>query len=275
MTNALLDTKLVTLKNEKRLRVARLGAGPQLVLLHGYPENLQIWSRLAPRLAERNEVVAFDWPGQGYSDEWSGGATPQLLAKRLLALLDELQIERPTVVGMDMGGQPALAFAAMFPERISRLVVMNSLVFGDERTSWEIRWLRKFGFNRFALRVLARVIFWRAEGTFLPRGTKLDCELRGDFWTAFRRPEVRRFISKMCAGYQGALPDLPALYRQIACPMMVVWGDGDKHFPLVQAERLHEAISHSTLRVIRGGTHWMVLDRAEEIAAAIGPASSH
>ena len=67
----------------KRLRVARLGKGPPLVLLHGYPDNLQVWNRLAPRLATQLEVVAFDWPGMGYSDEWPGGATPQLLAKRL------------------------------------------------------------------------------------------------------------------------------------------------------------------------------------------------
>ncbi|HEY7544564.1 MAG TPA: alpha/beta fold hydrolase, partial [Blastocatellia bacterium] len=61
--------------NGKRLRVARAGSGPPLVLLHGYPDNLQIWSRLAPLLGERFEVIAFDWPGMGRSELWSGGAT--------------------------------------------------------------------------------------------------------------------------------------------------------------------------------------------------------
>ncbi|HUQ68371.1 MAG TPA: alpha/beta fold hydrolase [Planctomycetaceae bacterium] len=90
----LLETTFARLSNDKRLRVARLGAGPPLVLLHGYPENLQLWCRLAPLLARRYEVVAFDWLGQGSSDEWPGGATPQLLARRLLTILDELQVER-------------------------------------------------------------------------------------------------------------------------------------------------------------------------------------
>ena len=220
-------------------------------------------------LAARFEVLAFDWPGMGYSDEWPGGATPQLMAKRLLAILDELRIEKPIVVGLDMGGQPAVVFAAAYPERIERLVVMNSLVFGNERTSWEIRWLRKFGFNRFALRYLPGIIFRRAESTFLPRGTALDRAMRDDFWTAFQQPQVRRFVSKMCAGYQGTLPQLPALYRQITCRTLVLWAEHDKHFPLVQARRLHETIRSSDLSVVAGGTHWMALWRATEVAEQI------
>lgn len=199
----LLDTERLMLSNGKHLRIARLGHGPPIVLLHGYPENLQVWSHLAPLLADRFEVIAFDWPGMGESDEWPGGATPQLLAKRLLGIFEELRLTRPTVVGIDMGGQPALTFAAMFPDRIQRLVVMNSLVFGDEQTSWEIRWLRKFGFNRFALRTLPGLIFRRAEHTFLPRGQHLGAQLRNDFWRSFQRSSVRRFISKMCGGLSG------------------------------------------------------------------------
>ena len=53
---------------------------------------------MAPLLADRFEVIAFDWPGMGYSDEWPGGATPHLLAKRLLTILDELKLQRPTSV---------------------------------------------------------------------------------------------------------------------------------------------------------------------------------
>ena len=109
---SLLKTSIELLDNGKRLRVARLGTGPPIVMLHGYPENLQVWSRIAPLLAKQQEVIAFDWPGMGYSEAWPGGATPKLMADRLVSILDEWQIYKPTIVGMDMGGQPALAFAA-------------------------------------------------------------------------------------------------------------------------------------------------------------------
>ncbi len=258
----LLATQRLHLSNGKHLRIFRSGNGPPIVLLHGYPENLQIWSQVAPLLADHFEVIAFDWPGMGYSDEWPGGTTPQLLARRLLLILDELRVSRPTVLGLDMGGQPALAFAAMYSDRIQRLIVMNSLVFGDEQTSWEIRWLRKFGFNRFVLRTLPGLIFRRAERTFLSRGERLDARLRSDFWTAFQKSAVRRFISKMCAGYQGTLSQLPEMYRTIRCPTLVLWAEHDKHFPLIQARRLHEAIRGSRLSIIREATHWMPLTHA-------------
>jgi pimeloyl-ACP methyl ester carboxylesterase len=265
----MLTTREETLPNGKRLRTARLGQGPPLVFLHGYPDNLQIWCELAPRLAERCQVIAFDWPGTGYSEEWPGGATPMHMAERLLTLLDFWGIERAGVVGLDMGGQPALAFAAAHPERVHRLVVMNSLVFGDEKTSWEIRVLRKFGWNRLILRRFPRLVFHRAKATFLPHGIKLPTDLEADLWNAFRRPPVRAFIAKMCAGYEGTLARLPDLYRRIACPTLVLWGGQDKHFPPRHAERLHGAIAGSRLEIIPGAAHWMPWYCAEEVAARL------
>jgi pimeloyl-ACP methyl ester carboxylesterase len=266
----MLATTRETLPNGRALRVARLGSGPPLVLLHGYPDNLQIWCELAPRLADRCRVIAFDWPGMGYSEAWPGGATPTHQADRLLALLDAWGIDRAGVVGLDMGGQPALAFAARHPERVRCLVVMNSLVFGDEETSWEIRLLRKFGWNRFILRRLPWLVFRRARGTFLPRGVALPDDLRADLWDGFRQPAVRAFIAKLCAGYQGTLPRLPELYARIRCPTLVLWAERDKHFPPRHAQRLHAAVAGSRLEVVPGAEHWMPWYLAEAVAARMG-----
>jgi pimeloyl-ACP methyl ester carboxylesterase len=220
-------------------------------------------------LADRFEVIAFDWPGMGYSDEWPGGATPVHLANRLLALVNYWGFETITLVGMDMGGQPALAFAAKYPDRVQHLVVMNSLVFGDEATSWEIRILRQFGWNRLILRRLPQIVFRRAEQTFLPHDIRLSDRLRTDFWGAFRDQEVRTFISKMCAGYQGTLLSLPQLYPTIKCPTLVMWGEHDKHFPPVHAQRLQAAIPGSKLQIVPRAGHWMAWTMAEALAVQI------
>jgi pimeloyl-ACP methyl ester carboxylesterase len=266
----LLATTTLTAPGGRCLRVARLGGGPPLVLLHGYPDNLQIWCELAPKLADRFTVIAPDWPGMGYSDAWPGGATPFHMADRLLVLLDLWGLDRVALAGLDMGGQPALTFAARHPDRVSHLVVMNSLVQWDEATSWEIRVLRRFGWNRLILRRLPGVVFRRAERTFLPPGVQLPLDLRADFWTAFRRPEVRAFIAKMCSGYQGTLPRLPELYRTITTPTLILWAGRDKHFPIAHAERLHAAIPNSHLQVLRDAEHWMPWYLATELASPIG-----
>jgi len=266
----MLPAAIETLPNGRRVRVARLGKGPPLVLLHGYPDTLQIWSELALRLAGEASVIAFDWPGLGQSEPWPGGATPFHLADRLATLLDAWGLDRVDVAGLDMGGQPALAFAARHPGRIRRLVVMNSLVWWDEATSWEIRVLRRFGWNRLILRRLPGVVFRRAERTFLPRGVRLPPDLRADFWGAFGRPEVRAFLAKMCAGYQGTLPRLPELYRAITCPTLILWAGQDRHFPRAQAERLHDAIPGSALQVLPDARHWMPWHDSADVADRIG-----
>jgi pimeloyl-ACP methyl ester carboxylesterase len=265
----MLPTKLELLSSGHRLRIARFGSGPPVVFLHGYPDNLQIWSELATRLADHFEVIAFDWPGMGYSDAWSGGTTPFHMADRLLKILDELEIERTSLVGMDMGGQPALVFAAKHPERMHNLVVMNSLVLWDEKTSWEIQLLRKYGWNRFIIRNFPRLVFKRAEMTFLPRGKKLPSELRADLWKSFSQREVRSFIARLCAGYQGTLERLPELYKTITCPTLVLWGEHDQHFPPQHAIRLHEAIPGSSLQIIPEAEHWMAWYLADTVAESI------
>src|SRR5262249_32028540 len=124
--------------------------------------------------------------------------------------------------------------------------------------------------NRLILRSLPGVVFRRAERTFLPRGVRLPGDLRADLWGSFRRPEVRAFVSKMCAGYQGTLPKLAELYPRIACPTLVLWAENDKHFRIAHAGRLHAAIAGSRLRIVPGAEHWMAWYRAGEVADRIG-----
>ena len=265
----MLKASLDLLPNGKGVRVARAGSGPVLVLLHGYPDNLQIWCELVPRLTHRFEAIAFDWPGMGQSEAWPGGVTPLHMATRLATLLDAWQIEQVTLIGMDMGGQPALAFAANYPQRVRRLLVINSLVMWDEKTSWEIALLRRYGWNRFLLSRFPKLVFERAVRTSLPWGMHLPSDLRRDFWDSFRRLPVRRFVARMCAAYQGTLQKLPEMCARIACPTLLLWAEKDHHFPPLHALRLHQLISGSRCEIIPGASHWMCWSRAEEVAQRI------
>jgi pimeloyl-ACP methyl ester carboxylesterase len=249
-----------------RLRVARLGEGPPLLLLHGYPDNLQIFAELAPRLAGRFSVIAPDWPGMGRSEAWPGGTTPWHQAQRLLALLDAWGLPQTSLLAMDMGGQPALVLAALHPDRVDRLVVMNSLVVPDAPTSCEIRLLRRFRWNEALIRLLPGAVCWRAERSSLPAGVRLPPELRAEFREAFGQPAVRRFVSRLCGGYQGSLPRLPALYPQVRCPSLVLWGERDRHFPPAHGRGLAAALPVAQLGLLPEGEHWMAWHAAEAVA---------
>jgi pimeloyl-ACP methyl ester carboxylesterase len=253
----------------RTLRYARFGQGPPIVFLHGYPDNLQMWSAVGPLLAESFEVIAIDWPGMGGSTAWAGGATPFDMASRVIALLDHWKIDRTALVGFDMGGQAAAVAAARHPQCISHLVVSGSLLQFDARTSWEIRLLRRFKLNQFFLRHMPRLVFRRAWKTSLPPFHEIDTDVVNDFWACFRREDVRRFIIRMCAGYEGALPRLVEEYQRIHVPTLALWGDGDVHFPAVHAVRLADQVRGSKVTIITGGTHWLPLQKPEEFASEI------
>jgi pimeloyl-ACP methyl ester carboxylesterase len=148
-------------------------------------------------------------------------------------------------------------------------MVINSLVIWDEKTSWEIALLRKFGWNRILLERLPHAVFFRAIRTFLPADYELSAELRSDLWDTFQRPEVRRFVVRMCAGYQGTLPRLKQLYPSIRTPSLFLWGGRDKHFPVAHAKTLAAMVPGAKLEEIPEAGHWMVLNLADEVSVRI------
>lgn len=256
---------MLRIGNGSHVRVASIGAGPAVVLTHGYPDNLQIWCRVARRLSDQFQVHAFDWPGLGYSEPAVGGATPYHLADQLDAVVNALNLARVRVVGLDMGGQAALVFAARYTDRVERVVATNSLVVAEGPTSWDIRVMRTLSWNERILRRAPAVVFARALMTFLPPGDFLTRELRSDLWDAFRRASVRERLVRMSAGYQASLTRIQKDYRRIEAPVLGLWGKRDAHFPPEQAELLGSFVADYRHEVL-DAPHWMPWSHADAVA---------
>jgi pimeloyl-ACP methyl ester carboxylesterase len=96
------------------------GAGPALLLVHGFPLNRKMWqSQLLPLAGAGYRVIAPDLRGFGSSDAPPGGYSMDGFADDLIALLDALQIERAAVGGMSMGGYILLDLLERYPGRVS------------------------------------------------------------------------------------------------------------------------------------------------------------
>src|SRR3954468_1116294 len=104
--------------NGARLHVVRTGRGRPLLLLHGWPEFWLTWEKVMGRLADRYTLVAPDLRGFGDSDKPAGPWGPADHTADLVALLDELKIERVGVVGHDVGGAVMQALARKAPGRL-------------------------------------------------------------------------------------------------------------------------------------------------------------
>lgn len=109
------------------LNVASSGAGPVVVLLHGFPHTWRVWTPIIATLTQTHLVLAPDLRGLGGSDAGLAGYDAGQVAADVIALLDALQVERADLVGFDLGMMPALLAALTTAERVRRLVVMEAL----------------------------------------------------------------------------------------------------------------------------------------------------
>jgi pimeloyl-ACP methyl ester carboxylesterase len=111
---------------EVRLHAVIGGAGPPLLLVHGWPQTWYAWRMLMPALARDFSVVAPDQRGIGLSDKPSGGYDTATLAGDMVALMDGLGHHRFAMYGTDVGMPIAYALAADHPDRLDRLVVSEA-----------------------------------------------------------------------------------------------------------------------------------------------------
>jgi pimeloyl-ACP methyl ester carboxylesterase len=114
--------------NGTTLSVAVGGTGPTLVLLHGWPQTRRAWRLVMARLAEHHTVVVPDLRGTGASARPAGGYRKTNQARDLRGVLEALDLRGPAVVvGHDIGGMVALAWAAEFPDDVAALVTLDVL----------------------------------------------------------------------------------------------------------------------------------------------------
>ncbi|GAA1655198.1 alpha/beta hydrolase [Georgenia ruanii] len=111
---------------ELRLHAVVGGAGPPILLIHGWPQTWYAWRMLMPALADDFEVVAVDQRGIGLSDKPTDGYDTSTLANDLVAVMEALGHRRFAVYGTDTGMPIAHALAADHPDRVARLVVSEA-----------------------------------------------------------------------------------------------------------------------------------------------------
>jgi pimeloyl-ACP methyl ester carboxylesterase len=108
-----------------RMHVAEAGDGEPIVMLHGWPQHWYLWRGVIPLLAPHARVICADLRGFGWTDVPTAGYSPETMARDVLALLDELGLERVRLVGHDWGGWIGFLLCLNEPDRIGRFVALG------------------------------------------------------------------------------------------------------------------------------------------------------
>lgn len=217
---------------------------PLAILLHGFPEFSASWEDVLPFIADAGfYAVAPDLRGYGETEKPKSGYDIDTLAKDVVDLIDALGKKTAHVVGHDWGGAIAYHVAAMHPERVERLCVVNCphpAVMA--KRMWRPRQLRKSWYMFFfQVPVLPELALTRNNGSNVPRmlralaidKTNFSRERLKPYAENFRRPgTAKAAVSYYRAAFRRALTPsglkMMGDYPKIKAPFRLVWAEEDK-----------------------------------------------
>jgi pimeloyl-ACP methyl ester carboxylesterase len=251
------------------------GQGPAAILLHGYGETGDMWASLAAELARDHTVIAPDLRGMGLSSRPAGGYDKKTQGHDVAGLLDALKIERADLVTHDIGNMVGYAFAAQYPARVARFVLMDAPLPGvgpwEEILKHPLLWHFRFGGPDMERLVAGR------ERIYLDR-----------FWNEFSAdPEAFSEVARehyanlyalpgaMHAGFaqfaafdQDAIDNKGFLARgKLTMPVLGV--GGEKSFGTTMAEVMRAAATDVEALVIANAGHWLMEEQPAATVAGV------
>lgn len=241
----------------RSVRFVRAGSGPPVVLVHGFAASIFTWSEILPALAREHDVVALDLPGFGGSDLPADLSWPEL-PRAVGGLLERLGLARASLVGHSLGGAVVLTLAARAPERVDKLVLVDSA--GFNVTPSERPKLIGLVASPALGGVIERVPLRR---TLLQVGLRqvfhddalVTSERVEEYLEPLARPGWLPAMRSLLRSRQEELADFPALLGQVRAPTLIVWGRDDRWAPVDHARRFHEGLPGSQLTIFDACGH--------------------
>jgi Predicted hydrolases or acyltransferases (alpha/beta hydrolase superfamily) len=250
------------------------GSGSVVVLLHGYAENSDSWAPLAADLIKDHTVVVPDLRGIGRSSKPEGGYDKKTQAKDIRAVVTGLGYDRTFVVAHDIGNMVAYAYAAMYPDKVERLVVMDAPIPGIEPWSEILQNPGVWHFNfrgPDAERLVAgreRIYFDRIWNDFSGDPGKPDEATRNFFTATYAQAGgMRAGFAQFTAFSQDAKDN--KIFEQTKLPMPVLAVGGEKSFGALQAVIMRHVATNVQEAVVAGSGHWLMEERSAETVALI------
>ncbi len=260
-----------------RLHVVDRGTGPAILMVHGLGGHLRHFTYgLEKRLSTHHRVIAVDRPGSGNSVREPGtSASMASQADTLAALLDQLGVDRATVVGHSLGGAIALMLAARHPHRVKALALVAPLTHTPQGLPAPFKGLDigHAGVRKAVAWTLAVPVFIARSPVimktlFSPESPPKDFATKAGGLMSLK-PSQFIAASTDLAAIPDSLPELEASYARLNTPVAMLYGRGDLVLdPQVQAHAFVQKVPHTQLTLVDGG-HMLPVTQVETTAAFI------
>jgi pimeloyl-ACP methyl ester carboxylesterase len=245
--------------------------GTPVILIHGMGDSLEEWEFNINALAQKHHVYAIDLVGFGHSDKPEPSYSPEYsnFARFVNDFMTVQGIERASLVGSSLGGAISLLFAIQFPEKIEKMVLVNSSGLGKELALvFKLATLPRIG--ELLIRPSRKGIAMSQKALVYDKTIVTDEQVEIYYQLALVPGWQEYFLSTLrnFAGFRGQRADVmrPIVdnLASITAPTLIIWGQQDQIIPVAHAQVAKERIPNAKLHIFDPCGHIPPRERPEE-----------
>ena len=226
-----------------RVNYTQYGEGQDVVLLHGWGQNIKMMEPLAKRIDENKRITIIDLPGFGLSNEPETSYSVYDYVDFLVEFFKELEIKKPILIGHSFGGRLSIIYASKYD--VEKIVLLGSPCVRHEYKS----------FKQSLLKFLKKLKIFNPIVNLMKKHT-------GSVDYRKASPRMREVLVKTVN------EDLSECAKNVKCEALLIWGESDTAVPVSQAKELDELLENSKL-IILPGTHYLYLEKLGEVSKLI------
>jgi len=248
------------LVHDQRIAYLDVGAGPPVILIHGFGGSMWQWEQQQHTLSQHFRVLTLDLPGAGLSDKPEIDYRPDQMLDFFVGFMDAVNIPQATLVGNSMGAGLAIGMALAHPTRVAKLVLIDGLPqhVMEKLTSPSVRraietsapsWLVSFGNMLFGGLMTESVLREIVHDQALLTPAVIERSNRNRQRPGLINPlmTVRENLPLWESGFATRV-------GEITHPTLVIWGEEDRVFPIAVGDELHQTIKGSRfIRIPKAG----------------------
>lgn len=235
--------------NNQRIYFQKVGKGKNLILLHGWGQDVSTFWQVSDLLKDNFTLWLIDLPGFGRSDIPKVAFDTKDYAKIIKDFIRKNKISKPTVLGHSFGGKISIRFTSLHPNLIDKLILVASSGLKKDPS-----------FRNAIAYPLAKIVHYLIPDIF-------------NIKTIIRR----KFYSKIESDYENAgvmkdtliktiKEDLTADLKRIDNETLLIWGDSDKAVPLKYGKRMYRLLKNSKLIIMEEQGHFLHIHDPERFA---------
>lgn len=250
-----------------RVAYDKLGEGSPVVVIHGIPTSNLLWRKVMPELAKTHQVFAPDMLNYGKSDKPAdANVSIEAQSRLIVKFMDKLGLKSADIVAHDIGGGVAQLIAVNYPERVRKLVLIDTVCFD----SWpipEFLPLQKAG----AEEAMSLAAFLKMMREFMPQGVHSKAAMTNEVIDLYRAPwSTEEGKNALFRNFRRLNPEytlaIAGELKHLVNETLIMWAENDIFQKPAYASKLQETIPNAKLIWIKNAGHWLMEEKPQEVS---------